>query len=91
MAVRRHRRLFIYLTPEGSYPPSRQFIPMGYSTVIRVPDDVRSSATDSGQLAIDQYTKCLKGRIVVREKDCGAPHTPWADPATSVAAGNPTV
>ena len=63
----RHR-LFVYLTPEGTWPESTQFVPVSYSTVAWVLGKVQNDAAGFGRIAIDQYANCLGGRIVERDQ-----------------------
>src|ERR1035438_3291534 len=63
----RHR-LFVYLTPEGTWPESTQFVPVSYSTVAWVLGKMQNDAAGFGRIAIDQYANCLGGRIVERDQ-----------------------
>ena len=63
----RHR-LFIYLTPEGTWPESRKFVPVSYSTVACVLAKARDAAAGFGRVAIEQYANCLGGRILERDQ-----------------------
>jgi hypothetical protein len=57
-------RLFIYLSPKGLRPKSRQFLPMSYSAVADLLEINQNLASAFGRTAIDQHIKCLKGQVV---------------------------
>jgi hypothetical protein len=59
-------RLFVYLSPQGSEPVSKHFVPLRYSTVEGLLTKGQDSASAFGRVAIDQYVKCLR-RIVEQE------------------------
>jgi hypothetical protein len=61
-------RLFVFLSPGGLRPISTKFIPMTYSAVASLLGSGLDEASGLGRIAIDQYSKCLRGRIVEQEQ-----------------------
>jgi hypothetical protein len=61
-------RLFVYLSPNRTQPESQHFLAMSYSVILDLLGGRSESASDLGRTAIDQYLKCLRGRIVDQEQ-----------------------
>jgi hypothetical protein len=57
-------RLFVYLSPNGVRPSSRHFVPMAYFALARLLRKCSDLGSNFGRIAIDQYVRCLEGRIV---------------------------